>query len=107
MTTAVIKIAAPSAVYTGLTMDQISGSTALYGANALGSIDVYDTNLNPVTLAAGACQDPMIPSGFTPYNVQNLEAIFLSPGRMAVSLHPYPCQMGSIALPVPPPAART
>jgi uncharacterized protein (TIGR03118 family) len=33
---------------------------------------VFDTSFAPVTLAAGMFQDPRIPAGFAPFNVQNI-----------------------------------
>ncbi|HTS25938.1 MAG TPA: TIGR03118 family protein [Bryobacteraceae bacterium] len=42
----------------------------LYAANfRTGTIDVFDGNFKPVTLAAGAFTDPQIPSGFAPFNI--------------------------------------
>lgn len=69
---AVVKVTAKHAVYTGLAMGKISGQNVLYAANTLGSIDVYNTSFQPMTLPGGAFQDSTIPSGFEPYNVQNL-----------------------------------
>jgi uncharacterized protein (TIGR03118 family) len=70
-TLAIVKVTA-SAVYTGLTMAQLNGANVLYAANALGSIDVYDTNFNKMTLSPGAFTDPGVPTGYAPYNVQAL-----------------------------------
>ncbi|HLK67354.1 MAG TPA: TIGR03118 family protein [Bryobacteraceae bacterium] len=45
----------------------------LYAANfKTGTIDVFDANFKPVTLAAGAFTDPQIPAGFAPFNIQSL-----------------------------------
>src|ERR1039457_223146 len=42
----------------------------LYAANfKAGTIDVFDGNFKPVTLAAGAFIDPAIPAGFAPFNI--------------------------------------
>jgi uncharacterized protein (TIGR03118 family) len=70
----VVDNSAAGASYTGLTMATSSdGRTLLYAANhATGTIDVFDSNFNPVTDLAGSFQDDQIPAGFTPYNVQNI-----------------------------------
>jgi uncharacterized protein (TIGR03118 family) len=61
----------PGAVYTGLTSGAVSGVPFLYAANnAVGKIDVY--NSAGLTALAGSFTDPTLPSGFTPYNVQNV-----------------------------------
>jgi len=45
----------------------------LYVANFFnGSVDVFDTNYAPTSVPAGAFTDPNIPSGFAPFNVQNI-----------------------------------
>ncbi len=60
------------AVYKGLAVIT-TGTPELYAANFhSGTIDVFDTNYKPVTLAAGAFTDPAIPAGFAPFNIQNL-----------------------------------
>jgi len=42
----------------------------LYAANfKTGTIDVFDANFKPVTLATGAFTDPTIPAGFAPFNI--------------------------------------
>ena len=42
----------------------------LYAANFwTGTIDVFDANFKPVTLAPGAFADPTIPAGFAPFNI--------------------------------------
>jgi len=59
------------AVYKGLAIDG-SGSPHLYAANFhAGTIDVFDSAYNQVTLA-GAFSDPKIPANYAPFNVQNL-----------------------------------
>jgi uncharacterized protein (TIGR03118 family) len=63
---------AAGADYTGLAMGTLAGhGTVLYAANfGKGTIDVYDQNFQPVTLAAGAFSDPNLsPVNFVPYNV--------------------------------------
>jgi uncharacterized protein (TIGR03118 family) len=45
----------------------------IYAANfKAGTIDVFDGNFKPVTLAAGAFTDPLIPTGFAPFNITPL-----------------------------------
>ena len=64
---------AGSAIYKGLTIAQINGANFLYAANFFaGSVEVYDKDYMPVTLDPGAFSDPKIPSGFAPFNVQNI-----------------------------------
>lgn len=61
------------AIYKGVTIAQGGGANLLYVANFFtGSVDVFDTNYAPVTLAAGAFTDPTLPEGFAPFNVQNI-----------------------------------
>jgi uncharacterized protein (TIGR03118 family) len=57
------------AAYTGLAMGTTGGNTYIYAANLAGSVDVFDSNFKPVNIAF---QDPKIPAGYAPFNVQNL-----------------------------------
>jgi uncharacterized protein (TIGR03118 family) len=60
-----------AAVYKGLTFAQLNGANVLYAANfRAGTVEVYDTNFNPVALDPGAFTDPKLPAGFAPFNVQ-------------------------------------
>jgi len=82
-TTAVIEATAttPGAIYTGLALANGALGPALYAANGPGNrIDVFDGNFQPVTnLAADAFKDPNLPTGFAPFNVQNLNgSIFVT-----------------------------
>ena len=72
LTTAEVLFSATDAAsYTGLTSATVGGTPLLYAAdNANGKIDVFN-NTGKTTLA-GSFTDPMIPSGFAPYNVQNI-----------------------------------
>ncbi len=72
---AVIKVNnSPAAVYKGIALGVMSGQTVLYAANFRGgTVDVFDTNFHPVTLPMGAFQDPQVPAGFAPFNVQNVD----------------------------------
>jgi uncharacterized protein (TIGR03118 family) len=63
---------ASGAVYKGLALGVSSGSNYLYAANFhAGTVDVFDTNYGPVTLA-GSFNDATIPAGFAPFNIQNV-----------------------------------
>lgn len=70
-TTAQLAGGSPGAVYTGLALGTASGSNFLYAANSVGGIDVYNSSFSKVPLA-GTFTDPTLPSGFTPYNIQNI-----------------------------------
>jgi uncharacterized protein (TIGR03118 family) len=61
-----------NAVYTGLAMGNTSAGDFLYAANfASGDIDVIDSTFAAVSLA-GAFTDPTLPSGYSPFNIQNI-----------------------------------
>lgn len=63
----------PGAVYKGVTIAKKGNTNFLYVANFRGgSVDVFDTNFSPVTLAQDAFVDKNIPAGFAPFNVQNI-----------------------------------
>jgi uncharacterized protein (TIGR03118 family) len=76
--------AADGAVYKGLaiagsgsTTPIFTGDTAsnfvLYAANfRSGKIEVYDTNFHQITLSSTAFNDPNLPAGYAPFNVQVL-----------------------------------
>ncbi len=60
------------AVYKGLALGANSQGPLLYAANFhAGTIDVFDGNFSPVTLN-GQFQDPNLPPGFAPFNIQNI-----------------------------------
>jgi uncharacterized protein (TIGR03118 family) len=66
---------ANGAVYKGLTIaTDANGRTLLYAANfRSGQIDVFGTDFKPPTdLPAGAFQDPKLPKGYAPFDVQEL-----------------------------------
>ena len=73
-TSAVLRVnKSGSAIYKGVALAQINGANFLYAANFFaGSVDVFDRNYMPVALASGAFSDPLIPAGFAPFNVQNV-----------------------------------
>lgn len=71
---AVTVVTMPGAVFTGLTLDSVSGSNYLYAADAVGSIQVFNSGFMNVTgtTFAGKFVDPNPVAGFTPYNAQTL-----------------------------------
>jgi len=57
--------------YKGLALSGSGSSALLYGANfASGKVDVYDVSFMPTL--NGSFLDPNLPSGYAPFNVQNL-----------------------------------
>ncbi|MDQ2946505.1 MAG: TIGR03118 family protein, partial [Acidobacteriota bacterium] len=61
-----------NAVYKGLALATSSTGPMLYAANfSAGAIDVFDATLKPATVA-GAFQDPNLPAGFAPFNIQKI-----------------------------------
>lgn len=70
----VVDNSASGAQYTGLAVAGLAGSTLkLYAANfGQGKIDVFDQNFHPITVPGGFT-DPNLPTGFKPFNVQNVE----------------------------------
>jgi uncharacterized protein (TIGR03118 family) len=61
------------AIYKGLTLGAIQSTPILYAANFhAGVVEAYDPFFRPITLPTGAFADPMIPAGFAPFNVQNV-----------------------------------
>jgi uncharacterized protein (TIGR03118 family) len=72
MTMAETKVPASGAVYSGLALANNGSGNFLYAANgAEGRIDVFNGSFQPTSLA-GSFSDPTLPSGFTPYNIQNI-----------------------------------
>jgi uncharacterized protein (TIGR03118 family) len=73
-TTAFLKVdnSASGAIYKGLAIGNNGSADFLYAANFhAGTIDVFDSNFSPVTLS-GFFTDPNMPTGFAPFNIQNL-----------------------------------
>jgi uncharacterized protein (TIGR03118 family) len=62
------------AVYTGCTTAKNGTVQEIYVANSAGGVEAYGTNFKPITLAAGAFEDPSIPAGYTPYGIQAVGA---------------------------------
>ena len=59
------------AVYTGLAMGTVNGTTYLYAADFQnGTIDVFDTNFDLVTSLPGNFVDPNLPANYSPFDVQ-------------------------------------
>jgi uncharacterized protein (TIGR03118 family) len=72
-TNAVVAVPNPGAVYTGLAIDTsaAAGNTLLYAADwGKGTVEVYNAKFQQVDV--GAFQDPSIPKGFRPFNVQDI-----------------------------------
>jgi len=60
------------AVYKGLAIGNSASGPTLYAANfRSGQIEAYNSLWAPVTLA-GTFADPMVPAGFAPFNITNL-----------------------------------
>jgi len=58
--------------YKGLAIGSNGAGTFIYAANFhTGNIDVYDSIFAPAALA-GSFSDPNLPSGYAPFNIQNL-----------------------------------
>jgi uncharacterized protein (TIGR03118 family) len=67
-----LKPGSPSNVYKGLASSTIGGTVYLYGANFLNdTIDVLKGNAGAPNLT-GTFTDPSIPTGYAPFNAQNL-----------------------------------
>jgi len=63
---------ASGANYKGLAIGASGSNALLYAANfSQGKIDIFDTNFAPTTLS-GSFTDPNLPSGYAPFNIQNL-----------------------------------
>ncbi len=73
-TVVMVDNSASGAEYTGLAMatDPFSSNTYLYAANfSAGTVEAYDVNFNLVAMPGGF-RDPDIPTGYAPFNIQNL-----------------------------------
>jgi uncharacterized protein (TIGR03118 family) len=63
---------ASGAAYLGLASGNNGSGDLLYAANfAQGRIDVFDSGFSAVTLS-GSFTDPNLPSGYSPFNIQNV-----------------------------------
>jgi uncharacterized protein (TIGR03118 family) len=74
-TNAIVAVNMPGSVFTGLAIGVDSaGNTLLYAADhAKGTIDVFDQNFKLVTTLPGSFQDPNLPTGASPFNIQNID----------------------------------
>lgn len=64
------------ASYTGVALASAKGNNLLYVANfGCGCIDVFNKNFVSVTLPSGSFTDPMVPAGYAPFNIQNLNGL--------------------------------
>jgi uncharacterized protein (TIGR03118 family) len=71
-TQAQVGASVPDAIYKGLAIADTPAGTLLYAADFHHArIDVFDSNFNQVRLS-GSFADPAIPSGFAPFNIQEL-----------------------------------
>lgn len=67
-----IPFAGAGAVYKGLAIGGNASGNFLYATNfRAGTVDVFDTNFQPVLLA-GSFTDPNMPAGFAPFGIQNV-----------------------------------
>ncbi len=71
--TAIVMATTPGANYTGLAL----ANNTLYAANFKtgGSIDVFNSSFAPTTLSGHFTDPNGLPSGFAPFNVQNLNGV--------------------------------
>ncbi len=70
-TQAQVAVFHPHAIWKGLAISTGSGGDFLYAANFhSGHVDVFDGDWNAVHMP-GAFEDPSIPAGFAPFNIQN------------------------------------
>lgn len=73
-TTAITKVdnSASGAAYKGLAIGNNGSGDFLYATNfASGAIDIFNSSFTPTTLS-GSFSDPTLPSGYAPFNIQNL-----------------------------------
>jgi uncharacterized protein (TIGR03118 family) len=73
-TSAALDYSSPvGAVYKGLAMGSVGGSSYLYATDFHnGTINVFDNAFSPHTFGAGAFTDPNLPAGYAPFNIQNV-----------------------------------
>src|SRR5207253_4703418 len=64
---------ASGAVYKGLALGSNANGNFLFATNFhAGTIDVFDSSFNPVTLAPGAFTDPTVAAGYAPFGIRNI-----------------------------------
>lgn len=62
------------AVYKGLALGTNVLGNFLYATNfRAGTVDVFDTNFGPVSFGPHAFEDKMLPAGFAPFGIKNVE----------------------------------
>jgi uncharacterized protein (TIGR03118 family) len=63
----------PGSVFKGAALAVHNGANLLYATDfRVGKVAVFDTNFQPVSFGNNAFKDSRIPSGFAPYNIQNI-----------------------------------
>jgi uncharacterized protein (TIGR03118 family) len=71
-----VDLSPAGAVYKGLAMGSVGGSSYLYATDFHnGTIDVFDNGFSPHTLGAGAFTDPNLPKGYAPFNIENINGM--------------------------------
>jgi uncharacterized protein (TIGR03118 family) len=78
-TSAVLRVnnSASGAVYKGLAISSDANTSLLYAANFnSGHVDTFNSSFAPTTLT-GSFADPNIPSGFAPFNIENIDGQLL------------------------------
>jgi len=73
LTSALLKVdlSATNAVFKGLALATNGSNTYLYAMDFRnGTVDVFDTNFNKVTLG-GSFTDPSLPAGYAPFNIKS------------------------------------
>lgn len=72
-TAAQVAVSSAGAIYKGLALAVAAGGSRLYASDFHnGRIDVWDAGFTPVVLPPGAFSDPALPSGFAPFNIQEI-----------------------------------
>ena len=75
---AVPLVSPPGAGYAGIALAPMDGSNTLYAANFdQDRVDVFDANLQPLTLSSNAFSDPEVPQGLSVFNVQAIRTNLL------------------------------
>jgi uncharacterized protein (TIGR03118 family) len=75
-TTAQVVPTPPGGVYTGLDIGSNTSGDFLYAANPRhGTIDVFNGSFAPTSLGPNAFQDPLLPAGLVPFNVDNINGV--------------------------------
>lgn len=76
-------------VYKGLAIATSSSGDHLYATDFRHArIDVFDSSFMPVMLPAGAFSDPMIPRGFAPFGIRNLDGkLFVTYAMQDAAMH--------------------